>query len=136
MSLSDTLWVLLGGFATIDWILFLCLMVYKSSWVIQFQSHPYRRTVVILLNVGDKRLLVFPKGICLKVNLIAWPEFKLTYFNTTVQHFSHYTRWTLPTNSWSMTSVSIALGLTDLAWLSSFLWPKLNFLNYLVIVLW
>ena len=33
---------------------------------------------------------VFPKGICLKVNMIALVEFKLAYFEATVHYFSHY----------------------------------------------
>ena len=44
---------------------FLCLMAYQSSWVIQCQSHPSRSWM-------DKRVHMFPQGICLKVNVIAW----------------------------------------------------------------
>ena len=43
-----------------------------------------------LIAGGDKGIHIFPKGICPKVNIIAWLEFKLAYFETTVQHFSHY----------------------------------------------
>ena len=32
----------------------------------------------------------FPKSISLKVNVLVRPEFKLAYFETAVQHFSHY----------------------------------------------
>ena len=32
----------------------------------------------------------FPKDICPKVNVLLWLEFELAYFETVVQHFSHY----------------------------------------------
>ena len=32
----------------------------------------------------------FPKSMNLKVNIIAWLEFKLDYFKAAVQHFSYY----------------------------------------------
>ena len=39
----------------------------------------------------DKEVPTFPKGICLKVNVIARLEFKLAYYYSTVHHFNHYT---------------------------------------------
>ena len=36
-----------------------------------------------------KEFITFPIGINLKVNVIAWLEFELAYFETAVQHFSH-----------------------------------------------
>ena len=46
------------------------------------------RTAVLLVNpylVGlDKRVHAFPKGISLKVNVIAWLEFEITYFEVEV----------------------------------------------------
>ena len=42
-------------------------------------------------NWGDKGIQTFPKGISLKVTVIVQLEIKLTYFEATVQHFSHYT---------------------------------------------
>ena len=44
----------------------------------------------------DKEVHTFPKGICLKVNVIAWLEFKLTYDDSAVQWFNHYTTRTPP----------------------------------------
>ena len=38
-----------------------------------------------------KGVHTFPKGICLKVNVIERLEFKLTYYNSTVRSFNHYT---------------------------------------------
>ena len=38
----------------------------------------------------------FPKDISPKVNVIAQLEFELTYYNVTVQHFSHYAIGTPP----------------------------------------
>ena len=36
----------------------------------------------------------FPKGICQKVNVIAWLEFELAYYDVVVQYVSHYTAGT------------------------------------------
>ena len=35
-----------------------------------------------------------------KVNVIAWMEFELAYFETEVEHFSHYTTETLSNTQW------------------------------------
>ena len=35
---------------------------------------------------------IFPKGISPKVNVIAWLEFELVYFEAAVQHFSQYAK--------------------------------------------
>ena len=40
--------------------------------------------------MGDKRVHVFPKGICLKVNIIERVEFELTYCHSADQRFNHY----------------------------------------------
>ena len=39
----------------------------------------------------DKGVHTFPKGICMKVNIIARLEFKLTYNDSTVHRFNYYT---------------------------------------------
>ena len=44
----------------------------------------------------DKRVHTFSKGICPKVNIIAQLEFKLTYSNSAVHRFNHYTTRTPP----------------------------------------
>ena len=44
----------------------------------------------------DKGVPTFPMGICLKVNVIAQLEFKLTYYDSAVQHFNYYTTRTPP----------------------------------------
>ena len=43
-----------------------------------------------------RRFITFPKGISTKGNVISRLEFELAYFETTVQHFSHYATWALP----------------------------------------
>ena len=43
-----------------------------------------------MTKVGDKLVHTFPKGISLKVNVIARLEFELTYYDAAVQHISHY----------------------------------------------
>ena len=39
----------------------------------------------------DKVVHTFPKGICLKLNIIALLEFELAYYDVAVWHISHYT---------------------------------------------
>ena len=56
----------------------------------------------------DKRVHTFPKGICLKVNVIAWLEYGLAYYNSAVHRFNHYTMRTshLAISVWLETSFS------------------------------
>ena len=42
-------------------------------------------------NPQFKRVHTFPKGICLKVNVIARLAFELAYYNSAIKHFNHYT---------------------------------------------
>ena len=44
----------------------------------------------------DKGVHTFPKGICLKVNVIARLEFELAYNDSALQCFNHYTTRTPP----------------------------------------
>ena len=37
-----------------------------------------------------KEVHTFPKGICLKMNVITQMEFELAYYDVAVQHNSHY----------------------------------------------
>ena len=39
---------------------------------------------------GGKEVYIFPEAISLKVNIIVWLEFELTYFEVAVQQFKHY----------------------------------------------
>ena len=45
----------------------------------------------------DKGVHTFPKGICPKVNVIAWMEYELAYYDSSVYRFNHYTTRTPPT---------------------------------------
>ena len=67
-------------------------MAHQPSWVIQNRSDSSRRTAVILFNpyLGDNGVLILPKGISSKVNVITRLEFELVYFEAGVQHVSHY----------------------------------------------
>ena len=47
--------------------------------------------VLISHSGGDLRVYAFPKGISLKVNIIAQQEFELAYYDIAVQYVSHYT---------------------------------------------
>ena len=42
----------------------------------------------------DKEVDAFSKGINPKVNIIAWQEFELIYYDVAVQHINHYTMGT------------------------------------------
>ena len=44
----------------------------------------------------DKGVHTFPKGICLKVNVIARLEYELAYYDSAVRRFNHYTTRTPP----------------------------------------
>ena len=44
----------------------------------------------------DKGVHTFPKGICPKVNVIARLDFQLTYYDSEVHRFNHYTTRTPP----------------------------------------
>ena len=43
-----------------------------------------------------------PEIIALKVNVMAWPEFELAYFDSTVKHFYRYDTVTLTLKSFSL----------------------------------
>ena len=45
----------------------------------------------LIHNWEDKGVHTFPKGICLKVNIIARLEFELAYYDSAVHRFNHYT---------------------------------------------
>ena len=67
-------------------------MAYHPSWVIQYQSHSCRRTVVILFNqlLGYNGAHTFSKSISPKVNATARLGFELAYCDVTEQQLSHY----------------------------------------------
>ena len=62
----------------------------QISWVIQFQDHPCRWTVVFI-HIADKKrgVHIFLKGRSTKPCVIAWVEFKLAYNNFAVQQVYH-----------------------------------------------
>ena len=66
-------------------------MAYKPLWVIKCQSHLCRTALIQFKPRGVviRGINTFPKGIYVKVNVIAWVEFELTYFEATVHSFSH-----------------------------------------------
>ena len=43
--------------------------------------------------LSKNRVHTFPKGISPKVNVIAWLEFELAYFEAVVKHFNNYITW-------------------------------------------
>ena len=55
-------------------------MIYEPSWVIYAKANPVEQLLYYLANSwGDKGVLTFPKGV--NLNLVAWQEFKLTYYD-------------------------------------------------------
>ena len=60
----------------------------------------------------DKGVHNFPKGICVKVNVIARLEFELTYYDSGSHCFNHYTTHTPPncfkrTNNWHLSPFNV-----------------------------
>ena len=45
---------------------------------------------------GIREIYIFPKGICLKVNIIMQLEFELSYYDVAVQPVDYNVTWTLP----------------------------------------
>ena len=45
---------------------------------------------------GDKRVHTFPKGVCPIMNVIAWLEYELAYYDSAIHRFNHYTTRTPP----------------------------------------
>ena len=89
-TINQDLFVLFFWF---DFVCFLRLMPYQPSWVfLKGQTYPYRRIAVVLFNLqrGNTGVYAFQKVYCLKVNVITWQEFELTFFEASVQHFCHY----------------------------------------------
>ena len=73
------------------WHINLCRLFNAKAIILKEQLWYY-----LIYSWEDKRVHTFSKGICPKVNLIAWLEFELTYYNHTVHHFNHYTMRTHP----------------------------------------
>ena len=55
-------------------------------------SHSCRAVAVLFnLQLGDKAVYPFPKGISPKVKAVEQLVFELTYYDVTIQRVSHYT---------------------------------------------
>ena len=65
-----------------------CLIAHQHGSVIWYLNRP-RRTTVVLFN-PQLKVNNFPLGISLKVSVIEYVRFELTYFEATVKHISHY----------------------------------------------
>ena len=71
----------------------------SSFGVIECQSHPLRKTVVVLFNpslVGIMGFIIMAKGVSPKVNAVARQEIELTKYNVAANHFSNYATETPP----------------------------------------
>ena len=69
------------------WFGFFVLMAYQPST---------RRTVGNYLTHSWEDKDTFPKGICLKVNVIPRLEYEFAYYDSVVRRFNHYTTRTSP----------------------------------------
>ena len=54
-------WLMLVPFSDFIWVFFLCLIAYQSPWIIQCQSHPCRRAVVVSFNPKLREFVLFPR---------------------------------------------------------------------------
>ena len=77
----------------------------------------------------DKNIHTFPKGICLKVNVIARLEFEFAYYDSVVHHFNYYTMRTPPELCVANSFVFFQMSL------SSFIRTPLNGFRYCDLIL-
>ncbi len=61
------------------------------------------KTLVKSINSIVACRFFLPKGICIKVNVIVLLKYELTYYNSAVHHFNHYTTGTPPKSSFHQT---------------------------------
>ena len=52
------------------------------------------------VTIGNKCVHTYPKGINPKVNVIAWLEFELAYYDAVVYHANHSASGTSPIYQW------------------------------------
>ena len=66
-----------------------------SAFMCYFISKPFRRKIMVLFNPKfvNKKLHTFPKVIYLKMNLIAWLEFKLAMMSQSISLFTRPQRF-------------------------------------------
>ena len=76
---------------------FLCLMAYQL-FLGYLMPKPFskKKQYYLTHNWEDKRVHTFPKGICPKVNIIARLENELSYYDSAIRRFNHYTTRTPP----------------------------------------
>ena len=81
---------------------FLCLMAYQLFKLFNAKAILLEEQLWYYLTHSweDKGVHTFPKGICPKVNVIAQLEYELTYYDSTVHRFNHYTTRTPSHGFW------------------------------------
>ena len=87
---------------------FFCLMVSSAYWHINLRRLFNAKAILreqqwcyLTHSWEDKEVHTFPKGICLKVRVIARLEFELAYYDSAAYRFNHYTT-SAPPNRLSM----------------------------------
>ena len=108
----------------VQWHINLCRLFNAKDILIEEQQLYY-----LTHSWEDKRVHTFPKGICLKVNVIARLEYELTYCDSTVHCFNHYTTRTPPLRLQSSTLAIRPWGLplfTKLSWV----WYKVRSMRH------
>ena len=78
LPLNNDLVSLMNGISTFVGYLMLYLSVQKNTC----------GTILSIAGVVLKEFYSFPEGFSPKVNVIAWQEFELAYYNVAVQNFS------------------------------------------------
>ena len=82
-------------------------MAYQPFWLFNAKAILLEQLWYYLTHSWeDKEFHTFPNGICPKVNIIAWLEIELTYYDSAVHHFNHYTMRT-PTSTIEKEAFSI-----------------------------
>ena len=74
-------------------------MVYEPVWVIECHIQPSWRLksscgTIYSISLGYDGIDTFPKGICLKMNIIVRLEFELAYSDSAIQRSNHYAAMT------------------------------------------
>ena len=70
----------------VEWHINLCRL-FNSKAILPEEKQWYYLTH----SWEDKGVHTFPEGICPKVNVIAWLEYELAYYDSAVHRFNHYT---------------------------------------------
>ena len=75
----------------VEWPIHLCKLFHAKAILLEEQYWYY-----LTHSLEDKGVHTFPQDISLNVNVIAWLEFELAYYDSTVHRSNYYTTRTSP----------------------------------------